>query len=362
MEHLDETAVDLDALTGLGYCRVPQVIGRDLPPGTDPGRAAAILLFENAWANGTRLRYHLLDTPERSRGSAEDQQVVRRAFEAWEELGIGLSFLEVDDPAEAEVRIGFDHQDGSWSYLGRQVLRIAQHERTMNLGWRLHGWDHGFDTALHEIGHTLALPHEHQNPNAGIIWDEEAVYRAFAAAPNSWSRETTFHNILRKLPASILRGSVWDRDSVMHYGFPAGLIFEPEEFRTAPLKPGGGLSELDREWILAFYPSLEPAVPTLEPYVSEPLRLRPGEQVERLIHPAHTGVHTVRTLGRADTVLVVVEDIDGQGSRFLAGDDDSGTGLNAEVEVKLFAGRTYRARLRLYWAGASGTTALVLED
>ena len=29
------------------------------------------------------------------------------------------------------------------------------------------------DTALHGIGHTLGLPHEHQNPNAGIVWDVE---------------------------------------------------------------------------------------------------------------------------------------------------------------------------------------------
>lgn len=33
---------------------------------------------------------------------------------------IGLSFREVEDPNEAEIRIAFDHTDGSWSYLGRQ--------------------------------------------------------------------------------------------------------------------------------------------------------------------------------------------------------------------------------------------------
>jgi len=36
----------------------------------------------------------------------------------------------------------------------------------------------GLDTAVHEIGHSLGFPHEYQNPKAGIVWNEEAVYAA----------------------------------------------------------------------------------------------------------------------------------------------------------------------------------------
>ena len=71
----------------------------------------------------------------------------------------------------------------------------------------------------HEIGHTIGFPHEHQNPNAGIVWDEEAVYRALGGPPNNWSRETTFHNIIRKIQPDRVQGSTWDPDSVMHYPF-----------------------------------------------------------------------------------------------------------------------------------------------
>ena len=35
---------------------------------------------------------------------------------------IGLSFVEVKNPAEAEVRIGFLDGDGSWSFVGTDVL------------------------------------------------------------------------------------------------------------------------------------------------------------------------------------------------------------------------------------------------
>ena len=54
---------------------------------------------------------------------------------------------------------------------GRDVLNTrSPQERTMNFGWAL-TTAYGHDTALHEIGHTLGLEHEHQNPNAGISWN-----------------------------------------------------------------------------------------------------------------------------------------------------------------------------------------------
>ena len=55
----------------------------------------------------------------------------------------------------------------SWSYIGRDILKsklAPQNEPTMNLGWDI---TRDRDAALHEIGHTLACEHEHQNPNSG---------------------------------------------------------------------------------------------------------------------------------------------------------------------------------------------------
>ncbi len=102
-------------------------------------------------------------------------------------------------------------------------------ERTMNFGWDL-TTPYGRDTALHEIGHALGFPHEHQNPLAGIVWDEEKVYRYFAGPPNNWPRQTTHHNIIRKISADLVEGSAWDKDSIMHYQFPAGLIISPSYY------------------------------------------------------------------------------------------------------------------------------------
>lgn len=351
-----------DPLRHAGHCIVPRVAPRAFPPGTDPDRAGAILLFGDKWLDGTQLSFAFFSGVDQWEGTDADKDVVRAAFQGWKDAGIGLSFTEVDDPPEAEVRIGFDHSDGSWSYVGRQVLGRPATERTMNFGWTLEGWDYGLDTALHEIGHTLGLPHEHQNPNAGIVWDEPKVYEYFGGPPNHWPQQTTFHNILRKLSPEVVRGSDWDRDSIMHYQIPAGLISDPEEFRSTALVPAPNLSDEDIEWIVSFYPPLEPELPELHPYESRRLRLAPGEQVDYLVRPESTREHTFQTFGKADTVLGLFEQVDeGDGGlRFRAGDDDSGTDFNATFTSKLYKGREYVLRLRLYWSWASGETAVMM--
>ena len=45
--------------------------------------------------------------------------------------------------------------------------------------------------------------------------------------------------------------------------------------------------------------------------------------------------------------------------RYLAGDDDSGEERNAKITYKLFAGRTYVARLRLFHPDPTGKTSLI---
>ncbi|MGI8872791.1 MAG: M12 family metallopeptidase, partial [Egibacteraceae bacterium] len=192
-----------------GHCLLKPQTVPVLPPDLEPGRASAIRRIRGKWVNGTVLHYFFMGGPK------AQQQAVRDAFATWRALPLGLEFTEVKDPGEAEVRVSFA-DDGAWSYVGKDVLGIPEDEATMNFGWDL-TTDYGRDTALHEIGHTLGMPHEHQNPFAGIEWDEEAVYATFGAPPNNWSRQQTFHNVLRKLDPGDVEGSTWDPNSVMEY-------------------------------------------------------------------------------------------------------------------------------------------------
>lgn len=316
------------------------------------------------WVNGTVLRYAFFPNNSAFRtwtGTDALKSQVRKAFKQWTDIGIGLKFEEVQERSQAQIRIGFLKGDGHWSYVGRQVMNQGTDDRTLNLdpSDRIESGQYGVDVASHEIGHSMGFPHEHQNPNAGIVWNEEAVYASLAAPPNNWDRQKTFHNIIRKIPPDQVQGSSWDPNSVMHYPFGAGLIQEPAQYR-AGLQPAGGISARDREWVKSFYPALtkkdDDELPLLE---SRKLMIRAGEQRNFLLKPKTTRPYMIATFGKSDTVGVLnIRDSNGT-ERYLTADDDGGLDRNMTILRRLQAGSTYVLRLRLYYAANSGETAVM---
>ena len=358
--HDDETDYeDGDGAVGQ-VCGVAPVERPTYGPEVSSERAEAIWSIGRAWLNETNLHYYLFDTGPFA-GDESQHAVVRRAFEIWKDIGIGLIFTEVDDIDEAELRIGFRHGQGSWSYIGKDALRAGQSERTMNFGWRINApGPNGLDTALHEIGHAIGFHHEHQNPNAGIVWDEEAVYDYFARTQRPpWNRAKTNSNVLDKIDPLTVDGSDWDPNSIMHYPFQRGLIRQPERYRTRALVPAAGLSDRDRQVVRQLYPVVGGVVPELKPWRSERLTIAPGEQKNFNVLPSASRDYDFRTFGRSDTVMVLFEE-DGDTFRYVKGDDDSGYQRNASFHVRLIKDRRYQLRIRLYYAAASGETAVMM--
>jgi hypothetical protein len=347
----------------LRYCAAPPTPVRQLPPevAANPDRMRAIIASASKWMNNTVLHYGFFKSGA-WKVPPEQAAVVRKAFKLWQDLPIGIRFVEADNLPEAEIRVGYA-RDGSWSYVGRQILDIPLNERTMNFGWPLDRDDYGLTTAIHEIGHTLGMPHEHQNPFAGIVWDEDAVYRYLGGPPNNWPRETTFHNVLRKIDAAEVNGSNWDPDSVMEYQFPAGLITEPAAYRNG-IFPPGSLSPLDKTWAQTWYPAAGTSrqrgrsEPQLRESQAVTVDLKAGGQVDYVIRVHETRKYTVGTFGAGDTVLALFEEVDGV-PRFLAGDDDSGTDRSANISHRLRPGRTYHVRMRVVYKGSRGTATLM---
>jgi hypothetical protein len=366
----DERTAD-EAERPLEYCSVPPQPALDVPPGLTIDRLEAIVQTRNKWVNGTVLHYYFFDrdtdgsqvrfTDGTTRfvswvGAEDQQQAVRDAFAAWKSAGMGLEVREVSDRSEAEIRIGFQQGDGAWSYLGRDVLNQGVDARTMNFGWDV-TTPYGRSTALHEIGHTLGMPHEHQNPFSGIVWNEQAVYDYLGGPPNNWDRGRAYHNVLRKLDPAEVEGSAWDPDSIMHYPFPAGLITAPPEYATG-IFPPGTLSPMDREFVARWYPDDTPEPEQLRPFRSVPLSIGAREQADFRIEPRATRRYRIGTFGDSDTVIVLFEEVDGE-LRYVAGDDDSGRDLNALLRLKLFRGRRYVLRVRLYHSWESNETAVM---
>lgn len=359
------------------YCAMPIVPPKVRSGNMHPGRLELIIVLQDKWVNGTTLHYYFFDkmtdgrTVQFTDGSTEfrkwrtrkaEMDVVRKAFKTWTDVGIGIKFEEVSSREDAEIRIGFERGDGAWSFVGRDIidLNLGKSERTMNFGWDLTRRPQELDTAIHEIGHTLGFPHEHQNPIAGIQWDEEAVFAALAAPPNNWKRETTFHNIIRKIEPDKVQGSEWDPDSVMHYAFGPGLIKSPPQFAATGITPAGGLSVRDRAWVRNFYPALaDSGMEALKPASSTLLYLKPGEQKNFRIKPDSTRKYQFQTFGPSDTVMVLFEQ-DGKELRYVAGADDSGTETNGSLDQRLFSGREYVLRVRLTHAERPNETAIMM--
>ena len=110
---------------------------------------------------------------------------------------------------------------------------------------------------LHEFGHILGLAHEHNNPDAGIVWNKDKVRRDLTGPPNSWSAETV-ENLVFKC---------WERDR-----YPLAKPFDPHSIMAFPVPAdwtengfsiGRNLtiSSGDKEFISRLYPYGAPSAP-----------------------------------------------------------------------------------------------------
>lgn len=349
------------------FCTVPEERARVFGPEVTMRRARAILASCRQWVNGTQLTYYGFKrgdpVPAAWHGSTQAQQSMDEAFQTWAELGIGMSFRRVMSAEEAMVRIGFSPHDGSWSPIGRDVLKSRDPLlRTINLAAPLHTAQ-GRDLALHEIGHLVGLEHEHQHPAADIRWNRKAVIEHFCRPPHQWSEAQVERNLLCRLDASQVKSAQWDPDSVMQFAIAPEWV-EPSVRASAGIHPKGGLSYADKAWVVETYPSVRaPPTASLKVGASQLLKLRAGETRNFDFVPTRTRSYCISTFGTCDGVAVLFEvEGDGDAARHiaLAGDDDSGEARNLALQVPLVRGRRYLIGLRLFHAESAAEAALLI--
>lgn len=158
------------------------------------------------------------------------------------------------DRAASDVRVDKDPSQGSWSYLGTDILGIPKDEKTMNLGWIL-DTENDFEASrrvvVHEMGHTLSFGHEQAHPEGDIDWDREAVYAYYGGPPNNWSRAQVDAQVFRKYQGEpITNFSEYDRHSIMHYAIPAAFVTDPNDV----VGWNTNRSPLDKRYAALWYP------------------------------------------------------------------------------------------------------------
>lgn len=221
--------------------------GRQRRPGQVSQALPIAFLTTRLWKTGDTLRIAFLD------GSDTQQDRVMDHAAAWLDHA-NLTFDFTASVDEAEIRISFGADEGSWSAVGTDCLvteAFPKGQPTMNFGWLRDDTDEAEyrRVVLHEFGHAMGAIHEHQNPTGGLRWNLSAVYRYFSGPPNNWSERDILTNVVQKYERDQLNGTEFDPKSIMLYSFPRELVSN-----TNVTQQNDELSENDKAFAASVYP------------------------------------------------------------------------------------------------------------
>lgn len=145
---------------------------------------------------------------------------ILRHMNAWTRTAC-IEFVETKGTGVVRISRG---GDGYWSYLGTDILHIAQNRQTMNLQDFTMNTSEGEFTRVirHETGHTLGFPHEHMRKELVARIDRQKAYDYFLRT-QGWNRQTVDQQVLTPLDDRTLLGTPPDETSIMCYQLPGSI-------------------------------------------------------------------------------------------------------------------------------------------
>lgn len=160
------------------------------------------------------------------------------------------------------IRISF-RSGGYWSCLGTDCLGVPKRQQTMNLeSFTVNTPDSEWErVVLHEFGHALGCPHEHQRRE--IINElDKAKVESWLMQSQGWSRDEVDQQVFVPLEESSFMSpySPPDETSIMCYQFSGSVTKNGQ-----PVLGGNTFSKMDKDFFSRIYPKDDAPVPPVPP-------------------------------------------------------------------------------------------------
>ncbi|CAK5270010.1 unnamed protein product [Mycena citricolor] len=212
------------------------------------GAEAVVGKLDQLWDSGATITYSYLN------GTPAQQAKVDAAILEW----FPYANITFQRALAGILRISFNGQQGSWSYVGLEALEVPKNQPTLNLGWvsdSAQATQEERGLILHEFGHVLGLMHEHQSPAHGgaVTLDANAVHAHFASSLG-WSADTTKKQVVDHYSTtSVSNFPAVDPSSIMAYFLPPAL-----NEQRVQIPANVSLSESDKAYMVLAYPRPKP--------------------------------------------------------------------------------------------------------
>jgi Astacin (Peptidase family M12A) len=174
------------------------------------------------------------------------------------DFGTGPDFRNCN--ASSHIRVSFTLGAGNWSLVGTDSIAVDATKPSLNVevpaNFALANKRKLGGTMLHELGHALAMKHEHQSPesNCSSELDWQTVNSALSGPPNNWDQAKIDRNMKQFVDMPRLIVTPYDPKSIMHYSLPVDWFIRREN-SSCFVQRNDDLSPTDLAAIAQAYPA-----------------------------------------------------------------------------------------------------------